>query len=135
MKATKEQIEELKKIIFEWLESEFDKEITDELDDIKNVPVAYTTNEPYYWQEDKYGWPVDVQGYVDIENFIFKREVLDLVFVELFDTFEKFKGFLKNADFGTYTAVDDFEWDQVFEGNPSYEPDWWEEYMIAEGNR
>ena len=77
-----------KKIIVEWLESEFDRKVTDELDDIKNIPVAYTTNEQYYWQEDKYGWPVD-----------------------------------------------DFEWDQVFEGNQSYEPDWWEEYMIAEGNR
>ena len=135
MKATESQINELKEIVIDYLMGEFDKnreDAEDNLEDIRNIPMAYTTNEPYYWQEDKYGEEVDVQGYVDIENFVIKRKVLDLIFEEKYATFEAFRKRLVLADFGDYTAVDDNEWEQIFEHSPEYKPDWWDEYMERE---
>ena len=135
MKATESQINELKEIVIDYLMGEFDKnreDAEDELEDIRNIPMAYTTNEPYYWQEDKYGEEVDVQGYVDIENFVIKRKVLDLIFEEKYDTFEAFRKKLIWADFGDYTGVDDNEWEQIFEHYPEDKPDWWDEYMERE---
>lgn len=142
MKATERQIAELKEIVTDYLISEFGSEkekaenkLTDEdtFADIHNIPMGCTENEPYYWQEDKYGIAVDVQGYVDIENFVLKKEIASLIFEESFETFERFREFLRHADFGDYTAVDDNEWNEVFESEPDLKPDWWEEYCEVEG--
>ena len=73
MRATATQIEEAKRLIDEYCIDEFGYDA--DFDNLKNVGVAFSTNEPYNWKTNQYGDTFDIQVDVDIITMTIKKKL------------------------------------------------------------